>query len=83
MLTYSILYPHTTATRCAVSMDGMWKIQFDAKSIGRRENWRNGLPDPDWMPVPACLQAGLIICNNSPQRAILSLTKGFICPLTS
>jgi hypothetical protein len=28
MLTYSMLYPRTTATRRAVSMDGMWKIQF-------------------------------------------------------
>lgn len=49
----SLLYPRVTATRRAVSLDGMWKFQFDPKSEGSAAGWTNGLPAPVSMPVPS------------------------------
>ena len=50
---YSMLYPKNTATRRAVSLDGMWKFKFDKEEQGEREGWTKGLPEPILMPVPA------------------------------
>lgn len=49
----SVLYPITNRYRMALSLDGMWQFQFDPKSCGLAENWKNGLPSPISMPVPA------------------------------
>lgn len=51
-----MLYPRDTAARRAVSMDGMWKFMVDWKEKGRAEGWKDGLPDPDRIPVPASFQ---------------------------
>lgn len=56
MLEYSMLYPRTTPSRRAVSMDGMWKFQVDVKECGETEGWRNGIPGNDTIPVPASFQ---------------------------
>lgn len=53
MLNNSMLYPRETPFRRAISIDGIWKFQFDRDSIGISEKWTNGLPSPDSMPVPA------------------------------
>lgn len=53
MLNNSMLYPQTTLSRRVVSMDGMWKFQFDEKSEGVKNGWTNGLPNPQSIPVPA------------------------------
>ena len=49
----SMLYPCTNAHRSFVSLDGLWKMQFDPASDGIAQNWQDGLPDPFSMPVPA------------------------------
>lgn len=49
----SLLYPRVSATRRVVSLDGMWKFQFDPKSEGVEAHWTMGLPAPCSMPVPA------------------------------
>ncbi len=49
----SMLYPRATSSRRVISMDGMWKFQFDPQSIGITEEWTKGLPDSMQMPVPA------------------------------
>ena len=41
----SLLYPRVTATRRVVSLDGMWKFQFDPKQEGVAAGWTAGLPD--------------------------------------
>lgn len=56
MRTCQMLYPKDTATRRAVSMDGMWNFQIDWKQQGYEQDWKNGLPDPDTVPVPASFQ---------------------------
>ena len=56
MLGYSMLYPRSSSTRRAVSMDGMWKFQLDEKGEGTRHGWSDGLPAPDLIPVPASFQ---------------------------
>lgn len=56
MLDYSMLYPRTTSSRRAVSMDGMWKFQLDEKEEGMGGGWTEGLPEPDSIPVPASFQ---------------------------
>ncbi len=53
MLDYSVLYPVNTVSRTAVSLDGMWGFRFDPESRGGLENWKEGLPEPISMPVPA------------------------------
>lgn len=53
MLNNSMLYPQTTLSRRVVSMDGMWKFQFDEKSEGVKNGWTNGLPNSQSIPVPA------------------------------
>lgn len=49
----SLLYPVSSATRRVVSLDGMWKFQFDPESTGLASDWASGLPDPVLMPVPS------------------------------
>ena len=49
----SLLYPVTSKTRRAVSLDGMWRFQFDEKSIGEQEGWEGELPNPVSIPVPS------------------------------
>ena len=56
MLEYSMLYPRSSSTRRAVSMDGMWKFQIDEKGEGVSLGWSEGLPSPDLIPVPASFQ---------------------------
>lgn len=54
MLNYSPLYPVTNAIRSSVSLDGMWRFQFDPESVGQTDNWmKTGLPSPISIPVPA------------------------------
>ena len=53
MMKNSVLYPITNRYRMALSLDGMWQFQFDPKSCGLAESWKNGLPSPISMPVPA------------------------------
>lgn len=53
MINYSELYPCSNALRGAVTLDGLWKFQTDAKGEGEALDWRNGLPNPVSMPVPA------------------------------
>lgn len=50
---HSLLYPRSTAARRAVSLDGMWKFQFDPESAGVAQGWAGGLPAPVSMPVPS------------------------------
>ena len=49
----SLLYPVVSTSRRVVSLDGMWRFSFDAKSEGVEANWANGLPESISMPVPA------------------------------
>lgn len=56
MKTCQMLYPRDTATRRAVSMDGMWRFQTDGQQEGRDEHWMDGLPGTDTIPVPASFQ---------------------------
>ncbi|MDD3253596.1 MAG: beta-glucuronidase [Lachnospiraceae bacterium] len=49
----SLLYPRQTASRRVVSMNGMWKFQFDSESTGIASDWENGLPESVSMPVPS------------------------------
>ena len=49
----SLLYPCTNACRNFISLDGLWKMQFDPEGTGSEQNWQNCLPEPFSMPVPA------------------------------
>lgn len=51
-----MLYPRDSAARRVISMDGMWKFQLDEKNKGYEEDWPEGLPAPDLIPVPASFQ---------------------------
>lgn len=53
MMENSLLYPVSSVSRRVVSLDGMWKFQFDPESTGVASDWVNGLPDPVLMPVPS------------------------------
>ena len=48
-----MLYPKTTPTRRVMDLNGMWKFRLDKKGEGEEKNWKNGIPDADWIPVPA------------------------------
>ena len=50
---YSMLYPRSTATRRVLDLNGMWKFRLDKKGEGDAENWKDGIPNADWIPVPA------------------------------
>ena len=41
MMKNSVLYPITNRYRMALSLDGMWQFQFDPKSCGLSENWKD------------------------------------------
>lgn len=49
----SLLYPVSSASRRVISLDGMWKFQFDPQGTGVEDRWPYGLPDPVSMPVPS------------------------------
>ena len=49
----SLLYPVNSASRRAVSLDGMWKFRFDPEGAGLASGWTQALPDPVSMPVPS------------------------------
>ena len=49
----SLLYPRVTETRRVISLDGMWKFQFDPASEGVDADWTAGLPASCLMPVPS------------------------------
>ena len=54
MLKHSLLYPLTNRTRTALSLDGLWRFQFDPTAAGKAGGWaQDGLPAPISMPVPA------------------------------
>ena len=50
---YSMLYPRSTVTRRVLDLNGMWKFRLDKKGEGDAENWKDGIPIADWIPVPA------------------------------
>lgn len=49
----SLLYPCASAARRVISLDGMWRFEFDPESNGMDVGWGVGLPKPISMPVPA------------------------------
>ena len=49
----SPLYPVQNQARSVLSLDGLWKFQFDPKAQGEAAGWAKGLPAPISMPVPA------------------------------
>ncbi|MFZ2121748.1 MAG: glycoside hydrolase family 2 TIM barrel-domain containing protein, partial [Gemmiger qucibialis] len=49
----SLLYPCASAARRVISLDGMWRFEFDPESNGMDAGWGVGLPKPISMPVPA------------------------------
>lgn len=50
----TMLYPIQSVSRRVVSLDGLWKFQFDRKEEGLDSQWHSqGLPAPISMPVPA------------------------------
>ena len=53
MVPFSELYPINNNYRTSLSMDGMWRFQFDPNGEGAANGWQNGLPCPISMPVPA------------------------------
>lgn len=53
MLQYSQLYPYNNEIRSSRLLDGLWSFRFDPDKKGEAENWKDGLPDPIRMPVPA------------------------------
>ena len=54
MLKQSLLYPITNQIRTSLSLDGLWRFQFDPESSGKTVGWaQDGLPSPISMPVPA------------------------------
>ena len=56
MKTCQMLYPKDTVSRRAVCMDGMWKFKLDCNHEGYEKDWKDGLPNPDRIPVPASFQ---------------------------
>ena len=50
------LYPRATATREAVSLDGIWNFKIDWAGCGESAHWKDGLKEADWIPVPASFQ---------------------------
>lgn len=53
MMQNSLLYPCNSSARRAVSLNGMWRFQFDPDGAGEAAGWVEALPDPVSMPVPA------------------------------
>ena len=52
MIPCSLLYPVNNEHRLRVSLDGIWKFQFDPRGEGEAAGWMGGLPNPLSMPVP-------------------------------
>ena len=51
MSTPSPLYPIQNESRAALTLDGLWRFQFDPRAEGEAAGWPNGLPAPISMPV--------------------------------
>lgn len=49
----TMLYPKTTETRRVLSLDGMWKVFFDFDRKGEKEQFQDGIPGQEWIPVPS------------------------------
>ncbi len=49
----SLLYPVNSPSRRFLTLDGMWKFEFDPKSQGTEAGFSRGLPDAISMPVPS------------------------------
>lgn len=60
----SLLYPYENRYRNNTLLNGLWKFQFDPKSVGESDDWTTGLPDPIEMPVPGSF-ADLFTDNES------------------
>ncbi len=56
MLENSMLYPRTTVSRRALSLDGMWGFCLDPLGRGEKDGWADGIPGRDLIPVPASFQ---------------------------
>lgn len=56
MLENSMLYPRTTVSRRAVSLDGMWRFCLDPSGSGEKDGWPDGILGRDLIPVPASFQ---------------------------
>lgn len=50
---YSMLYPRRTSSRRVLDLGGMWKFRQDKNGEGEEKNWKLGIPQADWIPVPA------------------------------
>lgn len=48
-----MLYPRVTSTRRVMDLNGMWKFRLDKKEEGEAAGWKDGIPEADWIPVPA------------------------------
>lgn len=49
----SLLYPKITKTRRWIDLSGLWKFTFDENEVAENDNWKNGLPSKDLIPVPS------------------------------
>lgn len=49
----AMLYPRTTAARRVMELNGLWKFRMDVEEAGDSQGWIRGIPDGDWIPVPA------------------------------
>ena len=47
----SLLYPCASAARRVISLDGMWRFEFDPESNGMDVGWGVGLPKPISIPI--------------------------------
>ncbi len=48
-----MLYPRATSKRRVMDLNGMWKFRLDKNGEGEEQCWKDGIPDADWIPVPA------------------------------
>ena len=70
----SLLYPCASAARRVISLDGMWRFEFDPESNGMDAGWGVGLPKPISMPVR--LRSAISLPIRSPANtAAISGTK--------
>lgn len=49
----SMLYPRASAARRVMDLGGMWKFCLDMEGKGETEEWKNGIPGNEKIPVPA------------------------------
>lgn len=53
MKKYSILYPYESESRLTIDLSGMWKFKIDKNNQGKFDNWKSGLNDFTFIPVPS------------------------------